>query len=282
MDDRGRPAGTAGGGAGAAAAPPGPDPGLVASAAHVFVEDLEAPRLSEADMSHLARTLRLRPGEAVSASDGEGRWRCCRWRGAGMEGSCIEADGPVVSVAAAQPCLTVGFALTKGDRPEAVVRGLTELGVDRIIPLSAARCVVRWEPGRAAQHLARLRRVAREAAMQSRRVRLPEVASLSSVAEVVARLQIRDGAVPAPGGAMAQPGGGPVSLDNPVILVGPEGGWSEIELGLGLGEVGLGPGILRAETAALAVGTLLCALRAGLVCQQGDRPAPARRDPPPW
>ncbi|MDQ1415569.1 MAG: rRNA (uracil1498-N3)-methyltransferase, partial [Acidimicrobiaceae bacterium] len=65
----------------------------------------------------------------------------------------------------------------------------------------------------------------------------------------------------------AQMGGDPPSLDRPFILVGPEGGWDESELALasGLAFVTLGPTVLRAETAAMAAGVLLCGLRAGIV-----------------
>lgn len=263
--------------------PAAPTPELIAAAAHVFVEDLAAPALSQADVHHLARTLRLRPGEVVTASDGAGRWLRCIWTGAPagpVACALLEVGGPVVSVAPALPAVTVGFAVTKGDRPESVVRGLSELGVDTIIPLATARCVVRWDAERAGRHLARLRRVAREAAMQSRRLWLPEVAPLTSVAGSAtvggAAGRATEGALGGPGSAvapagaepavsMAQPGGGPPSLDHPAILVGPEGGWDEAELACGLPLVGLGPGVLRAETAALVAGALLCALRAGVV-----------------
>lgn len=236
--------------------PEGPAAELVSSAAHVFVDDLEAPGLTEADTHHLARTLRLRNGEVVTASDGAGRWRRCTWQG--TEGP-LEPDGPVMVSESPLPRITVGFAVTKGDRPEVVVRGLTEVGVDRIVPMVTARSVVRWEPERAAHHLERLRRVARGAAMQSRRIWLPEVATLTGVAELAAALRVGGAS------AMAQVGGGPLPAGLSGILIGPEGGWDAFELGAGLPLVGLGPTVLRAETAALAVGVLLCASRASVI-----------------
>ncbi len=230
-----------------------PDPELARAAAHVFVQDLELPTLTEADAHHLARTLRLRAGESVTASDGKGSWRRCVWRGDAVRGpSDLELDGPVVFEEALAPLITIGFALTKGDRPEAVVRGLTEVGVNRIQPLIAARSVVRWDAARAEHHLSRLRRVAIEAAMQSRRTWLPLVGPLLSLAEVAS-----------PSATMAAPGGGPVVLIRPTILVGPEGGWDDAELACGLDLVGLGATVLRAETAALAAGVVLCSLRSG-------------------
>ncbi|HEX3980416.1 MAG TPA: 16S rRNA (uracil(1498)-N(3))-methyltransferase, partial [Acidimicrobiales bacterium] len=64
---------------------------------------------------------------------------------------------------------------------------------------------------------------------------------------------------------LARPGGSHLSLAHPVVAVGPEGGWDPDELDLFGDGVGLGPTVLRAETAAVAVGTLLCALRSGAV-----------------
>ena len=87
---------------------------------------------------------------------------------------------------------------------------------------------------------------------------LPEVGGLTTVAEVLAS---RDAAHV----AMAHPGGVAVSLERPVVLVGPEGGWAPEELAVGLPTVGLGPTVLRVETAAVAAGVLLCGLRSGVV-----------------
>ena len=127
--------------------------------------------------------------------------------------------------------------------------------MDIVVLFAAARSVVRWDGDRAAHHLDRLRRIARQAAMQSRRTSLPDVEDLRSFAEVAAR----------PGAAQAEPGGEPPSLERPLVLVGPEGGWGEEEAAAPLARVTLGPTILRAETAAVVAGGLLCSLREGLV-----------------
>jgi 16S rRNA (uracil1498-N3)-methyltransferase len=69
--------------------------------------------------------------------------------------------------------------------------------------------------------------------------------------------------------ALADPGGAPLTLSTPTVLVGPEGGWTDEELAAVPCHVGLGPHVLRAETAAVAAGVLLAALRAGLVAEIG-------------
>jgi 16S rRNA (uracil1498-N3)-methyltransferase len=221
----------------------------------VFVDDVDAPTLAADDRHHLERVLRVRRGDPVTVCDGAGRWREGTLGLAGV----IEAAEEVLAIPRPEPPVTVAFALTKGERPELAVQKLTELGVDRIVPFTAARSVVRWDRGRNGSHIDRLRRVAREASMQCRRAWLPEVSDLASFDEAAAL----------PGAALADMGGAPPSLEHATVLVGPEGGWSDEERARGLPAVGLGPHVLRAETAAIAAATLVGALRAHLVGPPG-------------
>ena len=212
------------------------------AAAHVFVDDLELLALSDDDAHHLARVLRLRDGECVTASDGRGRWRTCRFDGTGLA-----ADGDIESESVDEG-VTVLFALSKGDKPETVVQKLTELGVVRIVPFVAERSIVKWDDDKSRRNVERLRKVAREAAMQSRHVRLPLiddvhpslVAAIESVGEV----------------ALAEPGGQVLDAAVSAVAVGPEGGFTSAELD-GRRTVALPGGILRAETAAVVAGALL-------------------------
>src|SRR6185436_10016783 len=96
-----------------------------------------------------------------------------------------DATGDLAQEPALAPRLAVAFALTKGDKPELVVQKLTELGVDRIVPVLAERSVSRPDSDRAAGVAERWRRIAREAARQCRRATLPaieEVRPLASLA----------------------------------------------------------------------------------------------------
>jgi 16S rRNA (uracil1498-N3)-methyltransferase len=221
--------------------------------AQVFVADLRAPYLEAPDRTHLERSLRLRPGEWVRLADGQGSHRVARWQGGGQ----LEVVGDIHYEAGLSPPITVALALVKGDRTDWAVQKLTEAGVDRIVPMVTDRTVVRWAPERAERALERLRSVARSAAAQSRRVRVPVVDPVRPFRQVVEAAGTA--------GVRADLGGGPPSLERSWVLVGPEGGWSAAEQECGLPVLSLGSTVLRAETAAMAAGVLLCALRAGLV-----------------
>jgi 16S rRNA (uracil1498-N3)-methyltransferase len=219
--------------------------------AHAFVADLDVPVLTGDDHHHLGRVLRLPAGSTVTAGDGAGRWRPCRFTGT----TGLEIAGSIAADPSPTPPITVAFAVVKGERPELVVQKLTELGVDRIAPFVAERSVVRWEPARAERQVERWRVIARLAAMQSRRTWLPEVTAVGTFAS----------AAELPGAALADLAGSAPSLDHPVLLVGPEGGWSSAERASGLPTVRLGAHVLRAETAAIAAAAILAAMRAGLL-----------------
>lgn len=221
-------------------------------AAHVFVDDLEHPYLTDDDQHHLQRVLRLRAGELITVSDGHGRRRPCEYHQ-----DRLQPVGDVTAVERLSPAITIGFALVKGDRPEWIIQKLTEVGVDRIVPFRAERSVVRWDAERAKRQQERWATVAREAAMQSRRCWLPELVPVADFAEVASVVGV----------ALADAGGVSPNLHLPTLLVGPEGGWSERERSAGLPTVGLGPHVLRAETAAIVAGALLVAIRAGLVSE---------------
>jgi len=243
-----------------------------AAVAQVFVSDPAHPTLAEEDELHLGRVLRLRPGEEIIAADGLGRWARTAWRGeAALEplsaGTGIGGDGAVLIEPPPEPSLTVAFAPVKGERPEWVVQKLTELGIDHIVPLLSERSVVRWTGTRGQATVERLRRVAREAAAQCRRVWLPEVSDTVRFADL--------GDLGGPGEVvLAQLSGDRPTVYQRVVAVGPEGGWSSGELASGLPTVGFGLSVLRAETAAVTAGALLASLRSGTVAAADGSPGP--------
>ena len=228
-----------------AADEPQSSPALARSAAHAFVDDLDAPVLSASDRRHLEKVMRLREGELVTVADGRGGWRATTF------GAVLQVVGEIRHERRAHLPVGVAFALVKGDRNELVVQKLTELGIDAIVPMHTERCVVHWEADRSARHLDRLRRVAREAAMQCRRAWLPEVREPVEFA-VACRW---------PGAALADAGGAPLTVEHSMVLVGPEGGWTSTERTCGIPVIGLATHVLRAETAAIAAGVLLSVTR---------------------
>lgn len=222
------------------------------TAPHVLVADIASPELTADDRHHLERVRRLRQGDPLSVTDGRGAWRWCRL------GAELVLDGEIECEPVPLPAITVAFALVKGAKPELVVQKLTELGVDRIVVFSAQRSVVRWDEAKVQHNSERLRRVAIEASMQSRRTWLPEIHMTADLSEVLA----------IPGMQPADRNGSAPSLASPAIMIGPEGGWSDSERSQFESTVALGSGVLRAETAAIAAGVLLSSLRDGLVSDQ--------------
>ena len=217
---------------------------LRSSSAHVFVADIDDPVLEEDDAHHLARVLRLRDGEHVSVCDGAGGWRMTEWRGGSLlaVGEAVREPAP--------PAVTVAFVPVKGDRNDAAVEKMTEIGVGRIIVLAPTdHSVVRWDAARAEANIGRLARIVRAAASQSRRTRLPAVEGPVRLGDIIGDASV----------ALAEPGADP-SLDGvSTIVVGPEGGFSPAEVAAASRTVGLGGTVLRADTAAVVAATLLVA-----------------------
>ena len=217
--------------------------------AHVFVADLDALVLERDDAHHLGRVLRLRDGETVTASDGAGQWRTCEW-----QGGQLVASGDIALDPRPAPEVTVAIAPLKGDRTDWTVEKLVEIGVARIVVLAPlVRSVVRRDAGKDSVALARWQRLARAAAMQSRRTHLAEVSGPVALRDVAGLT----------GAGIAEPGGEARPEDVEVLLIGPEGGFDPSEIALarevGARTVDLGPGILRAETAALVGATRMVA-----------------------
>lgn len=224
---------------------------LRSTSAHVLVEpallsDTGEIALDEDTDHHLRRVLRLRDGEAVSVTDGGGRWCLATVRVNGHQLQ-LEATSPIHVAAPPATAVTIGAAIPKGDRLDWMVQKVAELGVDRLMLLHATHSVVRWKPERVEHQLARLQRIADEALRQSRRVfRLtidPPVAAVDVLADFV----------------LAEPGGRRLAVGDTAVAVGPEGGWDASELAAGRDQVDLGVTILRTETAAVAVSALCVA-----------------------
>ncbi|MGI9609764.1 MAG: RsmE family RNA methyltransferase [Acidimicrobiia bacterium] len=220
----------------------------------VFVDDLVDPVIASSDAAHLARSLRMSPGDQLNLSDGVGHWVPAVLTS--KQGS-VEAGGEVELVPAPSTTLGVAFSPTKGVKPEAVVNKLTQLGINRFALLRSNRSIVTLDQPRTERLMRRLEVTIREACQQSRQTHLPAVEGVFALEDLTSS---RAGVL------LADPGGS--SLWNDVfpapttlwVAVGPEGGWTDRERSMGQ-LVALPGGILRAETAAIAAGVVLAALR---------------------
>jgi 16S rRNA (uracil1498-N3)-methyltransferase len=214
---------------------------------------------------HAARVRRLRAGERVDLTDGEGLLAECVVAVAGRDELEMEVVRRVTT-AIPQPRIVVVQALVKGDRSELAVELLTEVGVDEIVPWAAQRCVATWVPERSAR---RWEQTAAEASKQARRSRWPVIGELATTPAVEQRLATAAGAYVLHESAdkalvtvvEEARSGVPDWQGELVLVVGPEGGLTDTELAgfaaAGASPVRLGPNVLRASTAGCAAAAVL-------------------------
>jgi 16S rRNA (uracil1498-N3)-methyltransferase len=209
------------------------------------------------DAHHAIRSLRLRPGDRFTSSDGRGglvRCRVVRASGLLVEGEVEER----ITEARPRPVLRVLLSPPKGERLAWAVQKLVEVGADEIVLVEAARSVRRWKGERASRAGERLHAVAREAAKQARRRFLPEVSGPVGWQEA---LEEAMGAGPVVV-LWERAGEGLLRLlppeppDRLALVIGPEGGIPEEDATAardrGAILASLGPNVLRTETAAVA------------------------------
>jgi 16S rRNA (uracil1498-N3)-methyltransferase len=215
--------------------------------------------LPEAAAAHVARVLRLGPGDGLVVFDGRGVEHEATIEA--VRGGAVQARvGPArQGLAASRLRLTLVQGIARGERMDFAVQKATELGVSRLVPLRADNSVVRLNAETAPRKRAHWLGVAAAACEQCGRSLLPAVDAPLALAEWLAverdedlgdlRLVLDPGAAAGLAG-LATPSGGIT------LLVGPEGGLSPAELALACREgyrpVRLGPRVLRTETAALA------------------------------
>ena len=222
-----------------------------------FVDAFEADRavLTGEVAHHLGRVLRAEPGQIYELSDGNSVW-LAKIEGASKERVEFSLVEPL-AVRVSSLNKTLLLAVVKFDAFEWALEKATELGINRIVPLAAARS----EKGlltAAAKRADRWRKIAFEASQQSRRVRLPLVSDLlnpeAAFRECAASLKLM----------LSERADAPVlreilqgqNAKSVSLAVGPEGGWTEGEFSAaqnaGFKEASLGRLILRTETAVTA------------------------------
>lgn len=225
------------------------------------------------DAHHLIRVMRAREGERLIVSDGNKREVIA-------EIIQIEQDRVITRMIDElamdkEPAVhvTIAQSLPKGDKMEMVIQKGTEIGAVRFIPFVSDRTIVQYDERREAKRLDRWRKIAKEAAEQAQRNRVPEVDAVLSWNEMLQRTEQYDLALICYEQVQDTQGLRPILrrfrnqlgsvndlrlLPNPpsiLLIVGPEGGFTEREaqeaVRAGAHLTGLGNRILRTETAAL-------------------------------
>ena len=216
--------------------------------------------IAGADALHIAKALRMRPGEALTLCDG---------KGTDFDGvrETVTDRQVTVRISASRPsqaeptlAVTLYQGLPKGDKMDWIIQKAVELGVTAVVPVATRRSVARLE-GKADKKQERWQRIAAEAAGQCGRGMLPSVGRPLSWSQALSRLSGEPALV------FYEGGGRPLrelvtpSTRRLSVFVGPEGGFDPEEIDAirrqGGGVATLGPRILRCEAAPLAALTLL-------------------------
>jgi len=220
-----------------------------------FVDGIRggAAELRGDEARHLTRVLRVEPGQRFEISDNQQAYlaEITEARGERVVFKVVEELPAVVLPVS----ITLCACLIKFDRFEWIVEKATELGVDRILPVEAARSEKGlFEASR--KRSERWARIVRESSQQSRRVRIPDILPAVRFERCLEqsaahRYFLDEG--PAPPLLREIP---TERSDSAALLIGPEGGWTDGERRLAAAAdwqpVSLGPLVLRAETAACA------------------------------
>ena len=220
--------------------------------------------------AHLSKVLRVRSGDELVLFNGDGR----EFTGTieAVRGSRVSASiGAARSIDRESPCkVTLVQCVPRGDRMDFIVQKATELGVVRIVPVLSQRSVVRLDASQAASKQAHWRAVAVSACEQCGRNRLPSVEAAQPLLNYLGalaphgrslRLVLEPEGVHPEGNAAQAGGDFGAAIDGVEIAIGPEGGFAPDELEAfqlcAFSRLGLGPRVLRTETAAIAAVVML-------------------------
>lgn len=219
-------------------------PRRVAALGQFRVTNLDTPTLDSSQAHHLHKVLRAREGEEVVVTNGQGSWAIAVVDGDGLtRASDVQLDPE-------SPPTTLYLSPLKGDHGDWAVVKATEVGVSRIVPLLSERSIVKMKGESREKVLARWRRLVHEAANQCRRTYDVVIGEPVSVANVPSDVAVCDFDGSGDWHGVAS------------VAVGPEGGWAPNEWDEHRRRVGLGPTVLRAETAGV-LGAALLAFQAG-------------------
>jgi 16S rRNA (uracil1498-N3)-methyltransferase len=212
--------------------------------------------------NHVARVLRLQPGDPLTVFDGRGGEHAARVEGLHKGAVIIEVGERFATDRESPLSLTLAQGVSRGERMDWVVQKATELGVTRIVPVLTERTVVRLDAKQAERRLLHWQGIAVAACEQSGRNRIPEISAPLGLPDYLRQDQAARATrlLLSPSGTL-RVGELKAPADGMIVLIGPEGGLAESEqraaLEAGFVPVRMGPRVLRTETAAVAALTLL-------------------------
>ncbi|WP_372677683.1 16S rRNA (uracil(1498)-N(3))-methyltransferase [Desulfosarcina sp.] len=222
------------------------------------------PEISGSDAVHICRVIRLSAGDAVELFDGIGNGYRARIVSASPKRVlfCIEAAYTLLSESSVR--ITLAQGILKDRKMDDLIRQLTELGIDRWMPFYAARSIPLPVKKGMQNRLGRWEKIALEAVKQCRRGCVPSITPADDVDAMVAASAESDLKIifweGAPQG-FDIPKTAPQQPKKITVAVGPEGGFDPGEIQRvrehGFLTAGMGPRILRAETATLAACTMV-------------------------
>ncbi|MHB8173722.1 MAG: 16S rRNA (uracil(1498)-N(3))-methyltransferase [Nitrospirota bacterium] len=231
--------------------------------ARIFVEpgsiEKDYATLPEGDAKKLLRVLRMKPGDALTLFDGVREYSAVI-KSINQKSAEVSITGTIRRDSEPRLNILLGQGAPKSEKLEYVVQKAVELGAAEIAPVILERSVKRPDTADAVKKLSRLRKIAVEAARQSGRVSVPEISCFMDLPMFVERVRCFDLKIIFYEGEktrglreLLHSAGEVKSI---AILIGPEGGFTEDEVleaeAAGFVTAGLGPRILRTETAGLA------------------------------
>lgn len=210
-------------------------------------------QLPEDRAHYVGRVLRLGEGDRIQLFDGSGYDYLGTITKSDKRRTWVELQEKRPGLPESPLRVHLGQVLSKGERLDWAIQKATELGADAITPLFSERCEVRLADGRSEKRLNHWRQVAISACEQCGRSRVPQIHSPAPLAAWQDGLAADLKLVLSPGANSVRQQLRPRTL---ALLVGPEGGLTEAEVAAaqaaGFVAMGLGPRVLRTETAPLA------------------------------
>ena len=222
--------------------------------------------ITGADVNHIRNVLRMRADEEVLIADGQGAEYRCKLTDLGENEVLAQILWKLDGNAELASAVTLFQGLPKSDKMDLIVQKCVELGVDRIVPVSTKRAVVKLDAKKEETRLKRWNTISESAAKQSGRGVIPEVSGVMSfekALEEAKKLEVL--LIPyerAEHMAETRRVMGEIRPGQSVgVFIGPEGGFEESEVeeavAAGAKAITLGKRILRTETAGLAVMAML-------------------------